>query len=1106
MLRADKIKETHQKVDPDTLIVHHFAYKMYFEGAHKDPITETSGKSTEYYNYFVGKDPAHWASAVHGYNGVMYRGLYPGIDLKVYSREIDIKYDFIVAPHADPEKIRLHYSGPDALNVVDGNLEIKAGFAGLVEMKPYAYQIIRGVEEAVPCAFRLTDNILTFYFPSGYNKNVRLVIDPDLVFASYTGSTQDNWGYTATYDADGDLYGGGITFGTGYPFTVGSFQTSFGGGDGYPGWPPYNNGCDVTLSKFTPDGSSLIFSTYLGGDGNETPHSLVVDNSGDLLVYGATGSDNFPTTAGAYDVTFGGGSNTIVSEVIEFPSGSDIFVTKFSADGTSLLASTYVGGTSNDGYNIAGALEYNYGDHARGEIFTDGSDNIFVASSTYSSNFPTTAGAFQTMIGGGQDGCVFKLDPTMSNLLWSTFIGGSNSDGAYSLKLNSSGDVLVAGGTNSTNFPTTAGAWHTTYQGGTADGWVVRLNGSGTSMLAGTYAGTSLYDQAYFVDRDAEDNIYITGQTKGSWPVTAGVYSDVNGRQFITKLDANLSAPVYSTIFGSGGSNINISPAAFLVDDCENVYVSGWGGNVNYEGTTIGLPVTPDAMDPTTDGSDFYFFVLDKNAIDLLYASFFGGNLNFGEHVDGGTSRFDKAGTIYQGVCAGCGGWDDFPTTPGAWSNINGSSNCNLGVAKIDFALSGILAASDADPSIDGCVPFNVDFVNNSIGGVDYIWDFGDGSPQSTLFEPSHLYTVPGTYNVSLVAIDSNSCNIADTSYLVINVLNDSVYANFDFSSVQNCDSLTATFTNTSISFPTTTYLWDFGDGTTSTDTAPVHEYYEPGSYTITLTITDPNSCNGLDTMQYTVNYLYEFNTGFTPIVQGCIPIDAEFISNEDNADEFYWDFGDGTTGTGTDVIHTFDSAGIYIVSLISTSCGLADTQSIAVEVDDIPVAFFDQDPEYVIMNTLAQFTNESQHAVTYFWEFGDGGTSTDKDPQHLFGNTGDYNVCLTATNTNGCPDMYCRTVSSEASGVADIPTAFTPNGDGNNDILYVKGFGISTMDLRIFNRWGELVFESTDQKKGWDGTYHTRPQEMEVYVYTLSVQFEDATSLYKEGNITLLR
>ena len=1101
LMNAHHAHHTQNDGSDEEDIIHKHAYKMFFEGAKTNAVITKKNPTKEYYNYLLGNDPSKWASKVSAFGELTYNNLYNGIDLRIYSSGINMKYDIIVDPGSDVSQIQFRYEGVDGIQIINGELFIQTSITTITELKPYAYQKRKGQLVAIPCDYVLNGNTVTFNFPEGYNKNLELIIDPELVFASYSGSSADNWGYTATYDSDGNLFGGGIAFGSGYPTTAGAYTTSYQGGS-----------TDISISLFSADGTSLIYSTYLGGNSSELPHSLIATEDGELIIYGTTGSSDFPMLPSSYDDTFNGGVGVTVDGIINFSSGIDIYVAKLSTDGSTLIGSTFIGGTNNDGMNLKGGLttQYNYADFARGEVILDNTNNIFVASSTTSTNFPVTAGVFQSTLSGDQEGVVFKLNDDLSSLIWSSYIGGSEEDGAYSMKINSLGEPIVCGGTASNDFPTTAGVWHTTYLGGITDGWVARISDDATSLIASTYVGTNNYDQCFFVETDDADNIYFTGQTKGAYPVTPGVYTEANGKQFITKLNPDLTTVDYSAIFGSGGSAINISPSAFLVDECENVYVSGWGGSVNAgynvaTGYTTGMTITPDAIQSTTDGDDFYFYVLSKNGVSLLFASYFGGPTS-PEHVDGGTSRFDKNGAIYQAVCAGCWGLSDFPTTAGAYSETNGSFLCNLGVAKIDFNLSGIYAAALAEPSLSGCVPFDVDFTNTSIGAVDYIWDFGDGTPGSTLFEPSHTYTTPGTYDVMLIAIDSNSCNIADTSYLVINVLNDSISATFEYSGDENCDSLFATFTTTGILLPTTSYDWDFGDGTSSTLTNPTHTYSDPGEYIVTLIITDPESCNGVDTFSVTINYLYEFNTGFVSEALGCIPIDATFTSNFTDGDTYLWDFGDGTSDSGESVIHTYTIPGEYLVQLITYNCGIPDTVSQLVIIDGLPTAFFDDDPYYIIVNTLVTFTNLSTNAVTYEWTFGDGGTSTDKNAQHVFTELGTYNVCLTATNSNGCSDTYCRTVEAEASGVIDIPTAFTPNGDGINDVLYVKGFGIQNMQLLIFNRWGELVFQTEDYKIGWDGSYHGKLQEMEVYVYSLTGNFADGILFEKKGNITLLR
>ena len=1023
-----ELKEQRIEPPPGGYSVRGHAFRTRFVGAgHRDRPTrmEAVGEpASHWHNYYLGADPDRWRGRVPLYDGVRYTDLYPGIDLIVHSHTGALKYDLIVQPGARPGFVEIAYEGDVRLSLRDGALHVRHTAGDWVEAAPVAWQEVRGERRPVDVRFVLRGERVGFEI-GRYDSRHPLVIDPVFIFGTFSGSTSDNWGYTATFDESGHLYGGGIVFGTGYPTTLGAYQEFWGGGgSGLP--------CDIGISKYTPDGTGQVWATYLGGSDNELPHSLVVNAADELFVYGTTGSNDYPITGGVHDNTFGGGTNVSVTS-IGFSSGTDIIISRLSADGSNLLASTYVGGSLNDGLNTSPDLHYNYGDHARGEIILDPAGNPVVASSTYSVDFPATAGAFQPSSNGEQEGVLFRLNASLSLMTWATYLGGSLDDGAYSVKIDGTGDLLVCGGTESTDFPTTAGTVSPTYGGGVTDGWVARINPTGSGMVAGTYLGTPSYDQSYFVERDDGGHVYVVGQSLGGFLVTPGIYSEPGGRQFIAKLEPNLNAFEYSTVFGSGAS-INISPSAFLVDVCENVYVSGWGGQVNNgfnpaTGTTNGMSLTADAFQSTTDGSDFYFFVLSKNAISLLYASYFGGfstGLGAREHVDGGTSRFDRNGIVYQAVCAGCTGTDLFPTTPGAWSETNASPNCNLGTLKFEFDLSGVYAESQAFPAIAGCVPFTVDFENTSTGATDYIWDFDDGA-FSTLFEPTHTFTAVGTYNVALVAIDSNSCNIADTSYLTILVGLDSIAANFDLTQSQNCDTLWANFGDLSFVLgPSTAYTWDFGDGSgdfTAGDVA--HMYTTPGTYTVTLIIEDSTSCNLRDTFSLVIDYESAFDSGFTVDYDGCVPITATFENDYLEADAYTWDFGDGNTATGIDPVHVYDSAGSYTVTLTSEACGVEDITTIDIDVPADPIAFFDPDPAAAIINTPVTFTNWSQFATAYVWDFGDGSMSADVNPTHVFAGQGTWTVCLTARNGYGCEDVYCREIDIEFDGMIDVPNAF---------------------------------------------------------------------------------
>lgn len=756
----DLLHEAHHNsaIDINDFALRCHAFQVRFEGCNAvSPIS--SCLHDTYRNYYIGKNPEHWASKVGLYAQIDYPNLYNGIDMRFYGDGGSIKYDFIVQPNADIAQIQLRYDGTDDLYVQNGSLYAVTTVNTIIENRPYAYQYINGQLREVSCNFVVQNNVLSFNLPEGYDPTAELIIDPTLIFSTYSGSTADNWGFTATYDQEGHLFSGGAAFGIGYPTTLGAYQVNFAGGAG-------GLFTDISLSKFNPAGSQMLYSTYIGGSlANEMPHSLVVNENDELILYGTTGSADYPTTTNAFNSNFSGGINATIN-AIAFPQGSDIVISKLNADGSVMLASTYIGGVGNDGLNTASALKYNYADEARGEIFFDNQNNIYVASSTNSPDFPATFESFQPFSNGQQEGCVLKFSPDLSQLIWGTYLGGSGNDAVYSVKPGADGSIYVSGGTTSSDFPTTSGTIQPTYSGGTADAFVAQLSENGDVLLASTFVGTSSYDQAYMVDLDANGNVYIVGQSTGNHPVIGDVYSNANGKVFLRQLSADLSTTQWATVIGSGGSTPNISPTAFLVDQCGQIFISGWGGALNGNLTTTGLTVTPGAFQSTTDGNDFYFMTLGENATSLIYATYFGSATGTSEHVDGGTSRFDKKGVIYQAVCAGCGNNDSFPTTPGAWSNTNNSSNCNVGSIKFDFELAPVIADFNAPTQFcDGQATINFD--NNSINAESYSWNFGDNST-STDAAPSHTFNQAGTYTVSLTATKAGTCNGFDTKQLTI--------------------------------------------------------------------------------------------------------------------------------------------------------------------------------------------------------------------------------------------------------------------------------------------------------------------------------------------------
>ena len=752
-----KIDEIRHAKSNDAQVQTH-TYETVFLGANQ---AELEGiKSYSFYeNYFIGNDSTKWANKVPIYKEVKYLNIYDGVDLHYYEKFGHLKYDFIVHPKRSAKDIKIQFNGLNKLYLKAGHLVLETALGNVIEQAPLAYQIIKDQKIEIPCKYVLNENVISFKLLKPYNKKYPLIIDPVLIFSTYSGSSAMNWGQTATYDNSGHLYAGSISFAIGYPTTLGPFQQFFGGGN-----------TDMCITKFSTDGTSLIYSTYLGGNGPENPHSLVVNDNDELFVLGSTGSANFPISTNAFDNSFNGGSSWgFIGSYIPYPNGIDIVVTKFSSNGNNLLGSTFIGGSGNDGINESGANFYNtsglcnfYADEYRGEIILDTAGNCYVASTTKSIDFPMV-GAAQTSSGGLQDAVVFKLNPDLSSLLWSSYYGGSQNDAAYSLQINSLGDVYITGGTMSGNLNTTSTSAQPNYNGG-VDGFIAKFDNL-NNLSAATYVGNGGYNQNYFVQIDINNDVFVFGLTNSAMPsFPAGIYS-TSGSQYIQKFTSDLSSITLSSTFGTGSVTKTITPTAFLVSDCGLIYVCGWGG-LNGAGTTNNLPLTSNAFQSTTDGSDFYLGVFEENMQSILYGTYFGGAQS-DEHVDGGTSRFDKNGKVYQAVCAGCFNNNDFPTTPGAWSNTNGSTtNCNLGVFK--FALEDINTAISV-PNYYACIPNSYQFSSQSSGGNLYYWDFGDGNT-SNLMSPSHLYADTGLYSVSLIVADSVSCVLSDTAFIQLSV------------------------------------------------------------------------------------------------------------------------------------------------------------------------------------------------------------------------------------------------------------------------------------------------------------------------------------------------
>ena len=564
-------------------------------------------------NYFFGSNPTNWRLNVPTYSRVRYRELYSGTDLAFYGNEGSLEYDFIVRPGADPLRIRMAFDGADGITLTGrGDLVIKIAGHAISLRKPTIYQDVKSGRRTIPGGYQLAGKTVSFKL-GRYDHSLPVIIDPVLNYSTFFGGSSDDTAYAVATDPSGNTYIAGSTASVDLPTTTGALNRRFIGGT-----------LDAFVAKFSPSGT-LVYTTYLGGTGDDEAYGLAVDSQGNAYVTGYTTSPNFPVTGGAYRSTLSG--------------TSDAFVAKLNPAGTALVYSSYLGGSGDDtGWGIA----------------VDGLGDMFVTGSTSSADFPVSAGAYRsTYTGGDSDGFVTAIYP-YGGFLYSTYLGGSGEDVPYAIAVDSSGNAYIAGETQSTDFPNTPGVIQASKLG-TTDAFVASINSAGTGLNYSTFLGGGSDDHAYGVAVDSSGNAYVTGYTGSTdFPHTAGVLQPANGGGydgFATKINPSATALVYSTFIGGSGDDYALSIA---LDGIGNAYITGNTSSAN-------LPVTSDAAQTSAGGAYGAFVtVLNGSGSALSYGTYLGGSgFETGYGIALSPDReFTAAGyTVSQ----------DFPVTAGAF-------------------------------------------------------------------------------------------------------------------------------------------------------------------------------------------------------------------------------------------------------------------------------------------------------------------------------------------------------------------------------------------------------------------------------------------------------
>jgi uncharacterized repeat protein (TIGR01451 family) len=643
-------------------------------GANKNPEIIAEGLQEGKVNYLIGNDRKKWRTNIPTYRAVVYKEIYPGIDMKFYGYNRQLEYDIIVKPGASPFKILLAYEGIEGLKITEkGDLEITLQDGKIVQRRPYIYQEIGGKRVEVNGRFKIhnsnsrthTSKLLAYRFEvESYDKNHSLIIDPTLAYSTYLGGSNEE---ARIFDSETDLFETNLDLdiavdGSGNAYVIGS-TSSFDFPTESP-WQGTNAGdFDAFITKLNATGTGLIFSTYLGGSGYDGAHRLVVDGSGNAYIAGETNSTDFPVV-NAYDSFFNGGT-------------LDAFAVKLNDTGSTLLYSTYLGGNDFDfGHSVA----------------ADASGNMYVIGTTRSSDFPFSSGVIQTALNGVQDAFVTKFNPDQSgsaSLVFSTFLGGSSWDAGGCISVDMDGNVYVNGFTGSSDFPITPSTAFDTECGtdgfcnSTSDSWVTKLNSTGSSLLYSTYLGGSGRDSLVWEVIDGSGNVYLAGFTNSTdFPITSGAYDDTyNGGldQVIVKVDPSASGSaslVYSTYLGGSGDE---NGHKIALDSSGNVYVNG-------RTTSTDFPATQNAFQDTLNGvADAYMVKLrpdpsgpTPDPSDLLYATYIGGSSNDNGHG----IVVDLSGSVYMSIRTSS---TDFPTTPGSFDTDYNGGPHDAAVVKFSF-------------------------------------------------------------------------------------------------------------------------------------------------------------------------------------------------------------------------------------------------------------------------------------------------------------------------------------------------------------------------------------------------------------------------------------
>ncbi|MBC7412933.1 MAG: SBBP repeat-containing protein [Bacteroidia bacterium] len=1081
---------------------HRVGYTL--QGNYTNVTTQGLQKQECYYNYFIGNDTTKHASNVGLYKEALVKGVYEGIDMRYYFDNDILRYDYIIHPNANPNQIRFTFNGSDSTYLNSNNELVFTTCLGEVKQANlYTYQ--NTTKQAVKSQFTQYQNGWGITLGS-YNTSETLIIDP-LIYSTYIGGNNNERGYDIIVDALGSAYITGYSCSTNYVTTTGAFQTT------------NNGGADVFVTKLNAAGTLVIYSTYIGGSGDDYANGIALDGFGNAYITGYTSSTNYVTTIGAIQTTNKG--------------GFDAFVTKLNTTGTTVMYSTYMGG--------------NYDDYAN-DIAINGLGDTYITGNTASTDYVTTTGAFQTINNGGAHIFVTKLNSAGTTVIYSTYIGGNIYETGYSIAIDVLGNAFITGFTYSTNYVTTTGAFQTTNNGG-ADVFVTKLNAAGTLVIYSTYIGGSGDDYANGISLDGLSNAYIAGESHSTnYVTTTGVFQTVfqggYSDAFVTKLNANGTALIYSTYIGGNYYDYSSSIA---LDALGNAYITGGTSSTNYVTTT-------GAFQTTNNGSaDAFVTKLNATGTTVIYSTYLAGS-----SFDNGKSiALDGVGNAY---ITGLTESTNYVTTTGAFQTTNNGvidafvskleicpivtttqlitlcANQSLNVGTHIYTASGTyIDGFNASTGCDSVVITQLT-VRPTITSTQALTLCAN----QTTIVGTHTYNTSGTYKDTLT--DINGCDSIVTTQLTIqptitstqiltlcanqstivgtHTYNTSGTYKDTLTAINGCDSIVTTQLTIRPAITSTQTLILCANQSTTVST---HTYNTNGTYKDTLIAI--NGCDSIVTTQLTIRQAiasaqaltlcanqstivgtHTYNTSGTykdtlTAINGCDSIVTTQLTilPANTSTNGLTLCANQTTAVGT---HTYNTSGTYKDTLTAINgCDSIVTTQLTIR----PIITSTQELTLCANQSITIGINNYNRSGTYNDTLKstincDSIVTTQLTVYPAIMSTQALTLCANQSITIGINNYnrsgtYNDTLKSTANcdsivttqliieelnskkcdtltiTLLEIPQGFSPNGDQVNDMFVIKGLeNYPNNTLKVFNRWGNLVYESNPYTNNWNG------------------------------------